>query len=158
MKPYTLLIMLLFFGLGVSKAQQRTRDKLFPSFQQDLSALQQKERKQAPHTKDPRTTREQIFTDYHPQHNTRPGSTETLRTNRAATGKNASDISAEEALKTIKAREVNLPAPQAAPTQGNESERTSHTLKTIAPAGTPPAKTVAPATTPVRKSFERKKQ
>lgn len=153
MKPYILLIMLLFSGLGVTKAQQRTRDKLFPSFQQDFSALQQKESKEAP--KDPRTTREQIFTNYRPQHNTRQASAATLRAN--STSKNPSDMNAEEAAKTLKARQVNLPAPTAPPTQGNESE-SSGSLKTAAPVVTPPAKVAAPAAAPVKKSFERKKQ
>ncbi len=146
-------MMLLLSGLSVTKAQQRTRDKLFPSFQQDFSALQQKESKEAP--KDPRTTREQIFTNYRPQQNTRQGSTAALRTNNAS--KNPSDINVEEAAKTLKAKQVNLPAPTAVPTQGNESE-SSGPLKTAAPVVTPPAKTAAPAAVPVKKSFERKKQ
>jgi len=153
MKPYILLMMLLLSGLSATKAQQRTRDKLFPSFQQDFSALQQKESKEAP--KDPRTTREQIFTNYRPQQNTRQGSTATLRTN--STSKNPSDINVEEAAKTLKAKQVNLPAPTAVPTQGNESE-SSGPLKTAAPVVTPPAKTAAPAAAPGKKSFERKKQ
>jgi hypothetical protein len=152
-----LLIMLLFSGLGISQAQQRTRDILFPSFQQDLSALQQKESKQAAQSKDPRTTREQMFTDYRPQHNTRQGRTGSLKTNSAAAGKNPSDVSAAEAVKTIKAREVNLPAPQTPPSQGNEPERINGPLKT-APAVTAPAKGTTQTVAPANRSFERKKQ
>ncbi|PSL26916.1 hypothetical protein [Chitinophaga ginsengisoli] len=153
MKPYILLITLLFSGFGVTKAQQRTRDKLFPSFQQDFSALQQKESKDAP--KDHRTTREQLFTDYHPQHTTRQGSATRLKTNSASAGKNPSDVTAEESTKALKARQVNLPAPATPPTQGNESE-SSRALKTAAPVVTP--KATAPTAAPVNKSFERKKQ
>jgi len=155
MKPYILLMMLLFAGLGVTKAQQRTRDKLFPSFQQDFSALQQKESKEAP--KDHRSTREQIFTNYHPQQTVHQGSTATLKANNTSTGKNPSDINAGEAAKALKAREVNLPAPVAPPTQGDASE-SSGSLKTAAPVIMPAAKPAAPAAAPVKKSFERKKQ
>lgn len=150
--------MLLFSGLGISQAQQRTRDILFPSFQKDLAALQEKESKQAPQTKDPRTTREQIFTNYRPQQNVRQGGAGTLKANSTAMGKNASDISAAEAVKTIRSRETSLPAPQTPPTQGSESEKSSGPLKTAAPALTRPVKTAAPNAAPVNRSFERKKQ
>ncbi|MCF6405801.1 hypothetical protein L3C95_23080 [Chitinophaga filiformis] len=158
MKPYMLLVTLLLLVLGTTQAQQRTRDKLFPSFQQDYSALRQKENKQAAQTKDARTTREQIFTDYRPQHNTRQGSANTLKAGSAATGKNPSDVGAAEAVKTIKAREVNLPAPQTPPTQGNESERNNSPLKTAPPIITAPAKGAVPTAAPAKRSFERKKQ
>lgn len=159
MKPYVLLTVLLFSGLGVSVAQQRTRDKLFPTFQQDLSALQQKESKlAAPPARSSRSTKEQLFTDYRPQTATRQGNAGTLNASRASTGKNPSDISAEEAVKTTKARQTTLPATEmSTPTQGNGSEKSNGPIKTVAPAATAPAKTATP-TVPVKKSFERKKQ
>lgn len=160
MKPYILLIMLFFSGLGISVAQQRTRDILFPSFRQDLAALQEKESKQtATQVKDPRVTREKIFTDYHPQNNARSSKASTLKANSPATGKNPSDISAGEAAKLANAKQAGLPAQAIpVPTQGNASE-SSDQSKTVAPTTvTPPAKTAAPAAAPVKRSPERKKQ
>lgn len=160
MKPYVLLTVLLFSGLGIASGQQRTRDKLFPTFQQDLSALQQKESKlAAPQARNSRSTKEQLFTDYRPQTTTRPGDAGTLKnTSPASRGKNPSDISAEEAVKTAKARQASLPAPEmSTPTQGNGSEKSNGLIKTAVPTITAPAKTATP-TTPVKKSFERKKQ
>ncbi|PWV50444.1 hypothetical protein [Chitinophaga sp. S165] len=160
MKPYILLITLLFSGLGISIAQQRTRDKLFPSFQKDYSALKEKEKdsKPAPQAKNARSAREQMFTNYQPQTAPAPNRSSALKRSVAPGGKNPSDISATEALNAERSRRTDLPATPV-PTQGFETERSSTPFKNASPAiTTPPAKAAAPTAVPFRKTFERKKQ
>ena len=164
MKPYALLIALFFSGLGVSMAQERTRDKLFPHFKEDIAKMQQQENKlkATPKPQSTRSTKEQLFTDYRPQNNN-TRSSKVLNTKKAA-GKNASDVSAEAAAKDIRSKQVKLPAPVEAPTQGNAQENLSAPLHSNSGIITPAAggavkpASKAPTTSPANKSFQRARQ
>ncbi len=160
MKPYILLITLLFSGLGVSTAQQRTRDILFPSFQQDYTALKAKEKvsKPSPQAKNARSAREQMFTNYQPQTAPSQNKARALKRNAAPGGKNPSDISATEASNAERSRRIDLPA-TTVPTQGIETESGNAPIKTASPATImSPAKAASPGTAPLKKTFDRKKQ
>lgn len=160
MKPYALLIALFFSGLGMTIAQERTRDKLFPHFKEDITKMKEKEKetrqKTAPQASAGRSTKEQLFTDYRPQ-NTTTRSSKALKTNRV-TGKNASDISSTEASKNIRANQPKLPAPIAVPSQGTETENLSAPAKSNPLSGSPaiikqtkPVNTAPTTTAPVVK-------
>ncbi|SFN47463.1 hypothetical protein SAMN05428949_2961 [Chitinophaga sp. YR627] len=164
MKPYALLIALFFSGLGVSIAQERTRDKLFPHFNEDIAKMKQKENKlkTAPQPQNTRSTKEQLFTDYRPQ-NTKTRSSRVLNAKKTA-GKNTSDVSAADAAKDIRSKQLKLPAPVEVPTQGNAQENLNapaHSqtgIITPAPGNAAKPATKAPTTAPLNKSFQRARQ
>lgn len=119
MKPYYLLIIILFTRLATAAAQQRTRDILFPSFEQDIANLRQKEIKSAP-AKEAGSTREQIFTNYQ-----RPGNSQ-IRTRAlqpTKTGRAPSDVSAAEAEKAAGPRTGEIKPATPIPSQGNANEK-----------------------------------
>ncbi|MBW8684306.1 hypothetical protein [Chitinophaga rhizophila] len=163
MKPYALLITLFFSGLSATIAQERTRDKLFPQFKEDYAKMQQKEEKLKTTQRNTatRSTKEQLFTDYRPQNMT-TRSSNLPKTNKP-TGKNASDISSQEALKAHKARQPQLPAQVIVPDQGGETSGNAP-VKSSSPVISPAKSnqgqpgTTAPANGAVNKSFQRKKQ
>ncbi|QHS62435.1 hypothetical protein [Chitinophaga agri] len=139
MKPYALLIALFFSGLAMTMAQERTRDKLFPHFKEDVARMQEKNKDvkttAAPQARATRSTKEQLFTDYRPQ-NTTTRTGKALKTNRV-TGKNPSEVSSTEATKNIRANQPALPAPIAVPTQGAASENINVPVKSSALSGSP---------------------
>jgi hypothetical protein len=110
------LILVMAFCAAASAQSQRTRDKLFPTFQQDLSASQKKDA-----DRDPRatatSTRSLIFTNYQPGAS-RPAGVQRIapRVVTAAGGRQSlpSDISATEAAKNADkpARIVKPQVPQ----------------------------------------------
>lgn len=99
--------MLLFFFTATSfaVAQQRSRDILFPHFQEDIAALNKKESKEtsAPKQKG-RSTKEALFTNYRPQPVASPGP-QAMRS-RTAGKSQPSDISSEAALQEIRTKQA----------------------------------------------------
>ena len=107
------LILIMAFCAGASAQSQRTRDKLFPNFQQDLSS-QKKELKP-----DPRATatsaRSLIFTNYQPGANSATSARRIVQRPAAAAGNQSlpSDISAAEAVrKAPPAKITKAPVPK----------------------------------------------
>ncbi len=98
MKSLCLLLFILMAAITAASAQQRSRDVLFPSFQQDITAM----KKPAP-AADPRatatSTKNLIFTNYRPAP-ARSNSRANLRQAPAGGQKLPSDISAADAKST----------------------------------------------------------
>jgi len=161
MKPYALLIALFFCASGVSVAQQRTRDVLFPDFQKDRDNMKKKEAKlkSTPATaKATRSVKEQLFTDYQPQNTTRSAKSQSRKA-APTTSKLPSDISSADAAAAARTQQ---PAQTVTiPSQGNETEKSNGPVNNAAPVKTPaPPTTVAPATrlAPVKQPIGRNKQ
>lgn len=161
MKPYALLITLLLCGSGVTVAQQRTRDILFPDFQKDRENLKRKEteKKQSSITtaRAIRSTKEQLFTDYKPQNNIRNTKSRSRKTAGAA-NKQPSDISNTEAAKTNQDKQPVQSV--TVPTQGNETENNNSPAVKAAPLKTPasPATAPAPKSAPAKQIIRPNKQ
>lgn len=145
-------------------AQEHTRDKLFPHFKEDIAKMKERENKVkvTPPPQNTHSTKEQLFTDYRPQ-NSKTRSSRALNTKKTS-GKNASDVSATDAAKEIRSKQVKLPAPVEVPAQGNAQEnlnapaRSNTGIMTPAPGSTAKPATKAPTTAPANKSFQRAKQ
>jgi hypothetical protein len=107
------LILIMAFCVGASAQSQRTRDKLFPNFQQDLSS-QKKDVKVDPRAT-ATSTRSLIFTNYQPGANN-SGSFRRVAPRPATTaGRQSlpSEISATEAAtKAPPAKILKAPVPQ----------------------------------------------
>lgn len=95
------LIMIIGACASASAQNQRTRDKLFPSFQQDLSAQQQKDAAPDPR-KTATSTRSLIFTNYRPGANN-AGNARRIISRPVAGGRQSlpSDVSAAEAARKV---------------------------------------------------------
>ena len=108
------LILIIGACVSASAQNQRTRDKLFPSFQQDVAAQQKKDL-----TADPRktatSTRSLIFTNYQPGANN-SGNARRITPRQAAGGRQSlpSDISADAAARKVtpQAKNVKPTVPQ----------------------------------------------
>lgn len=107
------LILIMAFCMGASAQSQRTRDKLFPQFQQDLSS-QKKEVKVDPRAT-ATSTRGLIFTNYQPGAN-KAGSFRRAAPRPATTAGRQplpSEISASEAAtKAPPAKIIKAPVPK----------------------------------------------
>ena len=104
------LILVMAFCAAASAQSQRTRDKLFPTFQQDLSASKPK-----PAVQDARatatSTRSLIFTNYQP--GAKSGASRIAQRPVTAAGKQSmpSDISSAEAARNV-AKPAKIVKPQ----------------------------------------------
>lgn len=100
------LILVMAFCAAANAQSQRTRDKLFPTFQQDLSASKPKDASPDPRARTT-STRSLIFTNYQPGANNATGARRVPQHPVTTTGGQtmASEISSTEA-----ARKAGTPA------------------------------------------------
>ena len=125
MKSFLFLIFLIVASTTATVAQQRTRDVLFPHFNEDMAKLKQKEAATTPGLGS--KTREAIFTNYHAQATSTPKVNTLAARSRAASKPLPSDISSEASMKQKTEQQSSSSQPTTPPSQGEEPKESKTT-------------------------------